>query len=442
MSESLLKAVQRESELKVTGTFDEEILMNCMRCGFCLSACPTYRHEEVESAAPRGRIALMRAVHEENLSIVDIAQSLDECLGCRACEVVCPAGVEYGTLLESGRAALTAARPNPWPMRFAYKYVLGTPFGIKAAGWGLWLYQVTGLQKLAQATGLVAKIGGVGMAGMEAAVPRTASPLRRAQARQLPITYAVGPRRLKVGFFLGCLSEIAFFETNQNAIAVLAQAGCEVTIVPGQGCCGAVHAHAGEHDLFVQQATRNIAAFENGGFDYIVNTAGGCGAALKEYGKHFQNDPQWAERAAQFSARCKDFAELVAELAPLPMGELSGRVTYQDSCHLRNVQKVVGQPRKLLKSIPGMEYVELPEADRCCGAAGTYAMTQALISDDLLDQKMEKVKGTRAATLVVANPPCQLEMIEGVQRAGLADQIQVKHIADVLAEAVRKAKKK
>ncbi|MGE5673917.1 MAG: (Fe-S)-binding protein [Mycobacterium leprae] len=280
---------------------------------------------------------------------------------------------------------------------------MGTSSGLKLAGWGLWFYQVSGLRWLARQTGLVARIGGVGLAGWEGALPRAASPLRRARARRQRVTRVAGARRLKVGFFLGCLSEIAFFETNQHAIEVLAAAGCEVTVVPGQGCCGAV---------------------------------------LKEYGHHFRTDPQWAERAATYSARCRDFAELVGELAPLPFGPLSGRITYQDSCHLRNVQKVVSQPRQLLRSIPGVEYVELPEADHCCSAAGTYAMTHARMADDLLDQKMAHVRQTRATTVVVANPPCALEMMEGVQRAGLAGQVQVMHIADVLAEAVRAGRKR
>jgi glycolate oxidase iron-sulfur subunit len=425
------------SNPKLKAQLDEEILLNCMRCGFCLPACPTYKLTEIESATPRGRIALMRAVHEGKLEIEQIADNLDFCLGCRACESVCPAGVQYGTLLEEGRAMLTEKRPNPWYLKLAYEYGLGTPAGIKAAGWGLWFYQVTGVRWLARKLNLIEQIGGPGLAAMEAAVPDVASPLRRT-ARQA-VTPAAGARKHRVAFFAGCVSEIVFWETNQSAIEVLTAAGCEVVLAPGQGCCGAVHAHAGEHDLALAQAKRNIAAFEGGGYDYIVNAAGGCGAALKEYGKLLAKDPEWAERAARFSTACRDFSELIAELGELALKPLDGETfTYQDSCHLRNAQRITAQPRKLLKAIPGARYVELPEADQCCGAAGTYAVTQADASDAILSRKMQHVVGTGATTVVVVNPPCQLEMIEGVQRAKLQDKIKVRHLADILAEALQK----
>jgi len=271
---------------------------------------------------------------------------------------------------------------------------------------------------------------------MEAAVPEAPSPLRRADLQ--PVYPAKGPRKARVAFFRGCVSDIVFFKTNLNAIEVLRAAGCDVDVPLGQGCCGAVHSHAGEHEMALAQAKRNIEVFENGGYDYIVNAAGGCGAALKEYGRMLEGDPEWADRARRFSAACRDFSELVAALGPLPLGPMEGETfTYQDSCHLRNGQKITAQPRALLKAIPGARFVELPEADRCCGAAGTYAVTQAEMSDAILNHKMAQVEGTGATTLVVANPPCQLEMIEGVQRAGLSEKIKVRHIADVLAESLR-----
>lgn len=415
---------------------DQDLILNCMRCGFCLPACPTYRHREIESASPRGRISLMRAVEEGKLEILEIADQLDQCLGCRACETACPAGVEYGHMLEQGRALLTAARRNPWPVRFAFRWVLGTPLGIAMAGVGLWLYQRSGLRRVARLLGLPRRFGGAGLAGVERAVPESVSPLRRLRQRRR-VTPARGPRHHRVAFFTGCVSEILFWESNQNAIAVLVAAGCEVTVVHGQGCCGAVHTHAGEYEMALEQAKRNIAAFEAGGFAYIVNAAGGCGAQLKEYGHLLAGDPVWADRAAGFSRRCRDFSELLATLGPLPLREMTGLFTYQDSCHLRNGQKVTAQPRALLKSIPGATYVELPEADRCCGAAGTYAVTQWAMSDAILDLKMGQVEGTCAGTLVVANPPCQLEMLEGVERAGLEGRVRVRHIADVLAEGLR-----
>jgi glycolate oxidase iron-sulfur subunit len=425
------------SDVKLKPALSEEILMGCMRCGFCLPACPTYRLTELESASPRGRIALMRAVHEGNLEIEEIAGNLDLCLGCRACEPVCPAGVTYGHLLEQGRAMLTEARPNPWPVRFAYKWVLGTPAGIRLAGVGLWFYQRSGLRWLARKLGVVARVGGPGLAAMEAAVGDVPAPWQRSAARRGAPVRSKAKRR--VAFFTGCMSDIVFAETNRNALTVLAAAGCAVTVVPGQGCCGAVHAHAGEHGMALDQAKRNIAAFEQGEFDWIVNTAGGCGAALKEYGHLLKDDPAWADRAARFSRACRDFAEVVADVGLPALGQVAGTFTYQDSCHLRNAQRVTAQPRALLRAVPGARYVELPEADQCCGAAGTYAATQADASDRILSRKMQHVVATGADTVVVVNPPCHMEMVEGIQRAGLAEKIRVRHLADILAEAVAAA---
>lgn len=422
------------SDPKRSAHLSEDELLNCMRCGFCLPACPTYKLTQIESQTPRGRIALMRSVHEGQLEIEQIAGNLDFCLGCQACEPACPAGVKYGHLLEQGRAMLAEVRPNPWPVRLAYKYVLGTPAGIKAAGWGYWLYQKLGLQWVARKLGLVAKIGGAGLAAMEQAMPAASSPAARLSRRK--VTPARGVPKLRVAFFTGCISDIAFYQTNQNAIRVLAAAGCEVEIPGGQGCCGAVHGHAGEHDMAVAQAKRNIAAFEQGSYDFIVNTAGGCGAALREYGHLLKGDPEWAERARKFSAACRDFSELLATLEMPRLKPVNETFTYQDSCHLRNVQKVTAQPRHLLRAIPGATFVELPGADECCGAAGTYAVTQADASDAILSRKMKNVLGTGAGTVVVVNPPCHMELVEGVQRAGLEGKVRVRHLADILAEAL------
>jgi glycolate oxidase iron-sulfur subunit len=419
---------------------DEEALYACMRCGFCINSCPTQNLLQVETASPRGRIGMMRAVHEGHLTLEEITPYLDACLGCRSCEDVCPAGVAYGHLLEEARAEITKFRPNPLPVRLAYQYVLGTPFGIQMASLGLWFYQATGLQKLAQGLGLVEKIGGKGLADMEKAVIPAPSPLKRATRKK--VNPAKGEPKYKVAFFAGCVSEIVFWETNQNAVKVLTHLGCQVEFPSGQGCCGAVHAHAGELQMAKEQAKRNIAAFEAGGYDFIVNTAGGCGAALKEYHKLLKDEPEWQERAARFVKRCRDFTELVdwliaREGAP-QFGAIHATFTYKDSCHLRNVQKVVQPPRRLLKAIPGAKFVELPEADQCCGAAGTYAVTQAANADGILDRTMANVLKTGADTIVVANPPCHLEMIEGVQRAGLTEKLKVRHIADILAEAIEK----
>lgn len=415
---------------------DEDMLQGCMRCGFCLPACPTYKLRPIESASPRGRIALMKAVQDGKLELAEIAPALDFCVGCQACEVVCPAGVEYGHLLFGTKQELEKIRPAPRLVRFAYDHFLGKPLGIKLAAFGLWLYQRSGLYRVARGLRISERIGGKGLADMEKSLPQAASPWRRWS--RPTVTPAVGPRRLRIGFFAGCIQEIAFWETNQNAITVLAAAGCEVAVPPGQGCCGAVHSHSGDLAAAREQARRNIAVFEQGGYDYIVNTAGGCGSELVEYGRTLADDPEWAERAKRFSAACRDVSQVLAELDPLPLGPLAETITYQDSCHLRNVQRVSAPPRQLLKAVPGARFVELPECDQCCGSGGTYSVAQAEASDRLLSRKMQNVVATGATTVVVTNPGCQLEMIEGVQSAGLAGRVKVRHLVDVLAEALKK----
>jgi len=414
----------------------EDMLLNCMQCGFCLSACPTYRLRQIESASPRGRIALMKAVQDGKLELQEIAPALDFCVGCQACEPVCPAGVEYGHLLFGAKEELEKIRPTPRIVRFVYDYFLGKPLGIKLAGFGLWFYQRSGLRRVARALKLVERIGGKGLADMERSVPDAVSPWRRGARRR--VTAAVGARKLKVGFFSGCIQDIIFWESNQNAIELLTTAGCEVDVPPGQGCCGAVHSHSGDMTQARRQAKRNIAAFEAGGYDYIINTAGGCGSELLEYGHMLSGEPEWAGRAQRFSAACQDVSQVLAELEPLPLGPLAETITYQDSCHLRNVQRVSAPPRKLLQSIAGARFVELPECDQCCGSGGTYSVAQAEASDQLLSRKMQNVVGTGATTVVVTNPGCQLELIEGVQSAGLEGKIKVRHLVDVLAEALRR----
>ncbi|HEY3365396.1 MAG TPA: (Fe-S)-binding protein [Symbiobacteriaceae bacterium] len=421
----------------------EEEIIQCMRCGFCLSACPTYKLYGREANSPRGRIALANAVLRGEIPLNDITLPLDQCIGCRACETACPAGVHYGTILEAARSTNERSRPRGVFARLfrkvAFEWILGTPGGIKLAGFGLWFWQATGLATVIRGTGLVKAIAGAAAADLDRAMPAAPSPaVRRAGGGMGTVFPAVGPKRARAAFFTGCIMEMAFYQENRDSIRLLQAVGCEVVIVPGQGCCGAVHTHAGEEPLAYEQAKRNIAAFEaETGADFIVLSAGGCGAALKEYKLWFQQDQQWALRAAAFSAKVKDLSEVLVAMGPLPLKERKGRLTYQDSCHLRNVQKVVSQPRQLLTAIPGGEFVELPGADGCCGAGGIYNVTQPETANHLGNEKIDRLQQTGATTLVVTNPPCQLHMQASLMRSGLDQRgVAVKHIATVLCEAL------
>lgn len=453
-----------------------EFAYHCIRCGFCLPACPTYGETLLETESPRGRIALVRAAAEGVLPIAEIAPHLDLCIGCRACEAACPAGVPYGQLLEHARAAIEQSVARPiWERaarRLGIGWALGSPRMLKLAAFTLWLYQASGLQKLVRASRLLRLISPAA-AELESVLPTLRPPWQRRPARGLATSRVANPaRRPRVAFFLGCVQEVALDSVSQAAMRVLEAAGFEVVVPEGQGCCGAVHAHAGQLDRARDQAKRNIAAFEQVGADWIVNIAGGCGAALKEYPSLLAHGPGglpasshagasegsappgasaasgrggsdgWVERARRFSERVRDFSELLADAPLPPMGPLEGVVTYQDSCHLRHVQKIADPPRRLLRRIPGLEYVELPEADRCCGAGGIYNLTEPAMSRQVLERKMAHVRSTGATIVAVANTPCHLQMLVGVRRSGLDRRgVQVRHIAELLDEAIARGRR-
>ncbi|GIM46360.1 glycolate oxidase iron-sulfur subunit [Collibacillus ludicampi] len=415
-------------------TFDMEEILNCMHCGFCLPSCPTYRQTGRESYSPRGRIALMKGVAKEQLPIdAEFEKNMFACLGCRACETACPAGVPYGSLIETARVVVEQNKKKykkpPLVRRMVFKHLFPHPQRIKALGTALWVAQASGLQKFANRTGMIHMLPKP-MAEMQQAVKKIASPLERKKRK--PVLNAEKEKLFTVGLFTGCVMDVMFYETNQATARLLSKAGCEVVFVENQACCGALHAHSGELDGAIELAKRNIEAFEKANVDYIVNNAGGCGAALKDYHHWFHDDPEWKERAMAFVAKVRDANELLAELPPLTFKPLHARVTYQDSCHLAHGQGVRNQPRQLLRSIPGIEYIELENADSCCGSAGIYNLIQYEMSMQILDDKMEHVKKTKAQILVTSNPGCLLQMRQGIIREGLQDKMEAVHIMDLL----------
>jgi glycolate oxidase iron-sulfur subunit len=454
-----------------SGKFNMDDIMNCMHCGFCLPACPTYRMTGKETQSPRGRIALMKGAALGQLPLdEEFERNMYDCLGCRACETACPAGVPYGTMIEDAREAVEdrklAANGMPLVKKLIFRGLFPHPRRMKLLGTLLWGAQALGLQKLADRTGLI-RILPREMAEMQKSVRTVASPFARAKRKRLvpaersetaqgagaAVQMAVagagvgvtsagasaspGAKPLKIGFFTGCIMDVMFYETNQATAKLLAKAGCDVYFTEGQTCCGALHAHSGYKDGAKELAKRNIEAFERAGVDYIVNNAGGCGAALKEYHHWFHDDPEWKERAMAFVARMRDANELLAELPPLTFSKpVHATVTYQDSCHLANGQGVRNQPRQLIRSIPGVSFVEMNGADSCCGSAGIYNITNFDKSMDILDAKMRDVEKTKAHILVTSNPGCLLQMRQGIIRAGLQDRMEAVHIMDLLERAL------
>lgn len=444
-----------------------ELAYRCIRCGFCLPACPTYGQTLLEPESPRGRIALVRAASQGALALADVRPHLDLCIGCRACETACPAGVPYGAILERARAAIEREVPRRWAARLAREWgvgrLLGSPRMLRLARWALWAYGAVGVRRLVRAAGLLERLSPA-LAELEAVLPpvpppwRAPVPARGARggaADPVPGAASVDGRgfRGRVALFLGCVQEVALSEVSRAAMRVLQAAGFEVVVPPGQGCCGAVHAHAGQLDRARRQAMRNLEAFERVPVDWIVTVAGGCGAQLEEYPHLLAGAPEeggsgrgegsrrWVERARRFAQKVRDFSELVADAPLPPLGRLEGVVTYQDSCHLRHVQKVVDPPRRLLQRIPGLRFVELPEAERCCGAGGIYNLTQPAMSAQVLERKMAHVRATGATILAVANTPCHLQLLVGARRSGLDRRgLRVRHVAELVDEAIARGR--
>lgn len=435
-----MKGEQKTLQQSFQKKIDYEELVNCTRCGFCLPSCPTYiESDSDEVQSPRGRIALMKGVIDGIVEPTDeVKRSIDTCLGCRACETACPSGVKFGELLEQTRAAINEREKKSLKVKVVRNIVFNQLFTRKKRLVHLTnlvgLYQRSGLQSVTRKLGLI-KFVPKNLRPMEAVLPNIP---RKKELKNRP-TYLKPTieKKKRVGFFSGCLMDTVFMKTNDSTMRLLQLIGCEVVIPNTQGCCGALHAHSGENLQLKQMVQKNIEAFEEENVDYIVTNAGGCGGFLVDYGAVLKDDPEWHERAQRFTKKIKDISEVLMELGfhtfDLKLDDKI--VTYQDSCHLKNSQKVFHEPRVLLQSISGVKYVEMNNADRCCGSAGTYNILEHEISMNILDDKMSEVKKTKAATIITSNPGCLLQMKIGVEREGLGDRVEVLHIADFLIKA-------
>ncbi len=412
-------------------------LETCIQCGFCLQHCPTYRILGVETESPRGRIHLIEAAAQGRIPVdARLEEHLYVCLGCRACETVCPAGVKFGTIIEAGRAEIgpTGSRPARWLTRFALRHIMPHPGRLRLGAALLRLYQRSGLGRLARALHLMPRR----LAEMESLLPSVPD---RFFAPAHDVYPAIGPRRARVGLLSGCVMSILFPDINEATVRVLQRNGCEVVVPREQTCCGALNVHNGERDAARQMARRNIEVFLNAGVDAVIINAAGCGATSKEYHILFRDDdPAYAERAERYSRLCRDITEFLGELGLTgTLGPVRARVTYQDPCHLVHGQGIRRQPRDLLRRIPGVELVEMSGADRCCGSAGVYNLVQPEYSRQILDEKMAAVMETGATTVVAPNPGCMLQLASGVRARGLA--VDVCHLVDLLDRAYAAAER-
>ena len=411
----------------------------CIRCGLCLNACPTYRELGLEMDSPRGRIYQMIQVEAGRLTLGEsFVQHIDLCLDCRACETACPSGVEYGKLVEAARGQIETYYKRP-PLagllrKLFFREILPHRGRLEVAGKILRFYQRSGLEKLVLASRML-KILPWNMQRVAELAPRMERPFFT--ERLGTVVPAVETRRYRVAFFAGCIANLSFARLNDATVRVLAKNGCEVVIPAAQGCCGALHVHAGIRDVARELAKKNIQAFPTDEFDAVITNAAGCGSVLKEYPLLFEEEERdYLEPARAFSAKVRDITEFLAGIElNKDFAVTRARATYQDSCHLGHAQKIRGAPRKLLAAVPGLEFVELKESEICCGSAGIYNVVHNDLAEKILASKMRRIDETKADLILTANPGCLLQLRAGVSRAGGGRRVL--HVVELLDEAYR-----
>jgi glycolate dehydrogenase iron-sulfur subunit len=405
--------------------------LNCIRCGLCLSVCPTYRETLSETASPRGRVVLARKGLEGDLELTpNLIEQMYACMDCMACNDICPVGLRPAELALSMRHVQEQLRPAAWK-RPLFEGLIPRPGRLEAATLPLRLYQSLGIRDAVYALGLRRLLPNQ-LRDVEAMLPHLP---RRPLRPHLPeVVQAVGQARYRVGFFLGCAQSLLFSDDSAAALRVLARNGSTVYTPREIVCCGMPARGFGRLDLARDQARRNIAAFEQGHVDVIVTDCATCGSTLKEYGALLAEDAAWAGRAAAFSRQVRDISEFLAGI-PLerPRGQIRERVTYHDPCHLRRAQHVWQEPRHLLSLIDGLEYVELPEADWCCGSAGSQLISHYETSLRILRRKIDHVAETEATVVASGCPGCQMQLTTGIRRRGLP--VRVAHPVTLLARA-------
>jgi glycolate oxidase iron-sulfur subunit len=407
-------------------------MLACIRCGLCLTSCPTYVLSLHESEGPRGRVGMARALAEGHLTVSpDLVEHELNCLVCDACSAVCPAGVHMDPLQVGLRAALEPSVRRSVMERLVRALVFGWLFSsmrrFRLFARLMWLYQRSGVRWLARTLGVLKLLR---LQAAEALLPTL--PMRFVVPHDEVFPATSSESATPVAFFAGCVMSTALADVDRATIRVLQRAGCEVRNPAAQGCCGALNAHGGDLRRALHLARQNIAAFEPTDGPIVVNSAG-CGAMLKDYAHHLRADPAWADRAAAFSARVKDLSEVLAP-RPLPLAQpVAKRVVYQDACHLLHAQRVSKQPRDLLRRIPGVDLTEIEEAGLCCGSAGVYNVTNPVQSRQLQQRKLDHCLAASPEVIVTANPGCLLQLQTGLAERG--SSVQVKHLATILDEA-------
>lgn len=412
----------------------DELIDKCVHCGFCLPACPTYVLWREEMDSPRGRIFLMKTALEGTIDLNSgFVSHFDSCLGCMACMTACPSGVDYEKLIEATRAQIERRHRRPLLDRIYRRLlfsVLTRPGRLQILRLPLLAYQRTGVRSLVRSLGLD-KLLPRRLRALEALAPEVGS------SPPLPhVTPAQGTPRCRVGLLLGCVQRVFFPEVNHATVRVLSAEGCEVVVPDGQPCCGALPVHAGEEGPAISLARRTIDVFERAGVDVILTNAAGCGSHLKAYGHLLRDDPEYASRAVSFSSKCRDVCEFLAGLEPRATRHaLPLRVAYQDACHLSHAQHIRAEPRSLLRTIPELSLLELPDASLCCGSAGIYNLVQPAPAEELGRMKADAVMQVAPDVVASGNPGCLLQMGAALRLKGHV--VELRHTIELLDASFR-----
>jgi glycolate dehydrogenase iron-sulfur subunit len=421
------------------GAFDQHhppekaLIDDCVHCGFCLPTCPTYLLWGEEMDSPRGRIYLMDIGLEGEPLDQEMASHFDRCLGCMACVTSCPSGVQYDKLIEETRQQVERRHPRSRGERMLRGMIFSLfphPGRLRAMRGPLRLYRASGLQRLVRRSGLLKRLP-EGLQAMERLLPDMGA------AEPVPATTpARGAVRRRVGMLTGCIQRAFFPQVNAATVRVLAAEGCEVVAPPEQRCCGALSLHSGREEEAQAYARAMIDTFERAGVESVVVNVAGCGSSMKEYGHLLRDDPEYAERAAAFSAKVRDLSELLVELGPAAERKpLEMSVAYHDACHLAHAQGIRVQPRKSLGEVPGLQVREIAESEICCGSAGVYNLLQPEPARELGDRKAGNVLATGADLLVTSNPGCMLQIRASL--SGRGEELPMAHVAEVIDASIR-----
>ena len=429
MTQSAVKSSPACTETSLSNYFakdhpDEKKWDDCVHCGMCLESCPTYEITGQEQHSPRGRVHLIKSVAEGKITLNEsFSDPVFACLDCRACTTACPADVDVGGLIEEARGQIRQAIPlNGWSGSVSKLFLQGLfphENRLNTVGSLLRFYQKSGLQATIRKTGMM-NIMPKHLVEMEAIMPKVTKPVRK-KYKKVQVLKAKGESKAEVAFMTGCIMDVMFNEINEATINVLRRNGNDVTIPEKQTCCGALHVHAGDRETGRKLAKQNIAAFENS--EKVILNSAGCGCMMKEYKELFKDDQEWYNRAEAFSAKVEDISKYLYDTGyEIPKSEMNTKITYHDACHLAHGQGVREQPRDILLHIPGVEMVHMPNADRCCGSAGIYNITNPEMAGEVLESKMKNVPED-VEMISMGNPGCMLQMAMGVKKYGKNQKI-------------------